>query len=181
VRSHLFTVGYEGRQLDELLAILQDAAVDTVIDIRQLPLSRRRGFSKTPLAEALRGAGIEYVHVRAAGNPFRHDDDALAKYAKYVTKADDVVDEVAETARGRRASPLCYEGDVPTCPRGPPPLPGRGGWNCTCRLFTLTGGVRRGVRRLPGRISSATAPRVDRGLYEPKAKLPRLYRMTPSR
>ena len=103
-KSQLFTVGYEGRQLDELIAVLQSAEVDTVIDIRELPLSRRRGFSKTPLGHALREAGIEYVHLRVAGNPYRREDDALAKYAAHVNASSAVVTEVAETARGRRAA-----------------------------------------------------------------------------
>jgi uncharacterized protein (DUF488 family) len=114
----LFTVGYEGRQLDELIAVLMAAEVELVIDIRALPLSRRRGFSKTPLGDALRATGIDYVHLRVAGNPFRRDDDALAKYAAHVEASDGVVTEVAETARGKRAALLCYEADVAECHRG---------------------------------------------------------------
>jgi uncharacterized protein (DUF488 family) len=34
-----------------------------------LPLSRRKGFSKTALGEVLNGSGIEYVHVKALGTP----------------------------------------------------------------------------------------------------------------
>ena len=37
--------------------------------MRALPLSRRPGFSKTPLSGALAEAGIEYVHLRALGTP----------------------------------------------------------------------------------------------------------------
>ena len=54
----LFTVGYEGRALDELITELVDAGVERLIDVRELPLSRRRGFSKTPLSEALQAVGI---------------------------------------------------------------------------------------------------------------------------
>ena len=117
-KSQLFTVGYEGRQLDEMIAMLQSAEVDTVIDIRELPLSRRRGFSKTPLGHALREAGIEYVHMRVAGNPFRREDHYLEKYAKHVERSENVVSEVAEVARGHRAALLCYEADVHDCHRG---------------------------------------------------------------
>jgi uncharacterized protein (DUF488 family) len=116
-KSALFTIGYEGRALDELIAILQASRVECVIDIRELPLSRRRGFSKTPLGDALRTAGIEYVHLRSAGNPFRREDDALAKYAHYVRGADAVIGEVAEAARGRRAALLCYEAEPTECHR----------------------------------------------------------------
>lgn len=65
----LFTVGYQGRSLDELIDELVGAGVERLVDVRELPLSRRRGFSKTALSETLREAGIEYVHVRALGNP----------------------------------------------------------------------------------------------------------------
>src|SRR3954447_15665830 len=109
-RSVLFTIGYEGRELDEFLAALANAKVDRLIDIRELPLSRRRGFSKTPLRTALEGAGIEYVHMRSAGNPFRKDPDGVAKYREHMPPQ--AVDDVAEAARGHRAALLCYEADV---------------------------------------------------------------------
>src|ERR1041385_3912514 len=107
-KTVLFTIGYEGRALDELIAMLSAERVERVIDIRELPLSRRRGFSKTPLGEALRAAGIEYVHMRSAGNPYRREKDVipraklLAKYERHIAKADAVVDEVADAVRGDR-------------------------------------------------------------------------------
>lgn len=120
-KSVLFTIGYEGRVLDELIAMLLAKRVERVIDVRELPLSRRRGFSKTPLGEALRAVGIEYVHLRAAGNPYRRDKvprgELLAKYASYLAHADDAVTCVADTARGRRAALLCYESDAAHCHR----------------------------------------------------------------
>ena len=74
----LYTLGYEGLALDEFLARLHHARIDRLIDIRALPLSRRRGFSKSPLGDALAGADIEYLHLRAAGNPFRKEAEALS-------------------------------------------------------------------------------------------------------
>ncbi|HUS33229.1 MAG TPA: DUF488 domain-containing protein [Kofleriaceae bacterium] len=119
----LFTVGYEGRALDELLAILSAESIDCVIDIRELPLSRRRGFSKTPLGTALRSVGIDYVHMRSAGNPYRREKDSiprdklLAKYAKHIAKAEPIVDDVVKVARGKRAALLCYEHEPADCHR----------------------------------------------------------------
>jgi uncharacterized protein (DUF488 family) len=115
--TQLFTIGYEGRELDELIAILRANKVDRLVDVRELPLSRRRGFSKTPLGNALRTVGIDYVHVRAAGNPFRKEGEpGIAKYRAYLP--DDAVIEVAETVRGHRAALLCFCGDVDACHRG---------------------------------------------------------------
>ena len=65
----LFTIGYEGATMDEFLSALRTAGVERVIDVRALPLSRRPGFSKTPLKNALAEAGIDYVHLRALGTP----------------------------------------------------------------------------------------------------------------
>ena len=65
----IFTIGYEGTTVPEFTAALQEAGVKRVIDVRALPLSRRPGFSKSPLRAALAEAGIEYVHLKALGTP----------------------------------------------------------------------------------------------------------------
>ena len=122
-RTALFTIGYEGRALDELIAILAANRISRVIDIRELPLSRRRGFSKTPLGTALAGAGIGYVHLREAGNPYRRlkNDlalhELLAKYREHLRGAGDAVASVADRARGHRAALLCYEAESAACHR----------------------------------------------------------------
>ena len=122
-RTALFTIGYEGRQLDEFLAILASKKIDRLIDVRELPLSRRRGFSKTPLAAALAGAGIDYVGMRDAGNPHhkqKHEISRallLVKYRAHLAKTAAVVDRVADEVRGHRAVLMCYEADVAECHR----------------------------------------------------------------
>jgi uncharacterized protein (DUF488 family) len=65
----IFTIGYEGATVGEFLAALKSAGVERVIDVRALPLSRRPGFSKSPLRAALEEAGIEYIHLKALGTP----------------------------------------------------------------------------------------------------------------
>lgn len=112
----LYTIGYEGRSLDEFLEELVAAEVDRLIDVRQVPLSRKRGFSKSTLAAALATKDIAYVHLKQAGNPFRHEaGDVLAKYAAHLDAG--VVAEVAEAAKGHRAALLCYERHPGECHR----------------------------------------------------------------
>ena len=65
----LWTIGYEAATQDDVVAALASAGVERLIDVRQLPLSRRPGFSKTPLSAALAEAGIDYVHMKALGTP----------------------------------------------------------------------------------------------------------------
>ena len=44
--DHIFTFGYEGLSLKAFIARLKSARVETVIDVRANPLSRKPGFSK---------------------------------------------------------------------------------------------------------------------------------------
>ncbi len=69
VPALLYTLGYEGLSLAEFFDRLAQAGVSRLVDVRELPLSRRPGFSKTKLAEALGELGVEYVHARPLGNP----------------------------------------------------------------------------------------------------------------
>ena len=66
---HIFTIGYEATTVPEFVGALKTAGVERLIDVRALPLSRRPGFSKSPLRGALEEAGIEYVHLKALGTP----------------------------------------------------------------------------------------------------------------
>jgi len=67
--TSLYTAGYEGRAIDEFLDALVQAGVERLVDVRELPLSRCRGFSKTALRNALAEVGIDYVHAKPLGNP----------------------------------------------------------------------------------------------------------------
>lgn len=83
--TSLFTIGYEGASLAEFLHRLNTAGVSVLVDVRELPLSRRRGFSKSQLAEQLERHGIQYVHKRELGAPreIRHELRATGDYRAY--------------------------------------------------------------------------------------------------
>src|SRR5204862_8110274 len=95
----IFTIGYEATTMAEFIASLKDAGVERVIDVRALPLSRRPGFSKSPLRAALEEEGMEYVHLKALGTPAegrsaaragRHEDMKCI-YAGQLTMQEDLV------------------------------------------------------------------------------------------
>ena len=65
----LFTIGYEGATVDEVIAALLKAGVKRLVDIRAVPLSRRPGFSKNVLAAHLANAGIAYTLLKPLGTP----------------------------------------------------------------------------------------------------------------
>lgn len=65
--SSLFTIGYEGRTLEEYSNLLISEGVRAVVDVRRNPISRKKGFSKTALCEGLLANGIVYFHLPALG------------------------------------------------------------------------------------------------------------------
>ncbi len=59
----IFTVGHSTRPIEELLALLTGQGVQTLVDVRRFPGSRRHPqFSRDALAASLAEAGIGYVH-----------------------------------------------------------------------------------------------------------------------
>ena len=53
----------------DLFAGLQDNGVTLLIDVRDVPISRKPGFSKTSLSLGLDVAGIRYLHLKGLGDP----------------------------------------------------------------------------------------------------------------
>lgn len=123
----LFTTGYEQHKTpDELVAVLVRAGVERLLDVRELPISRRRGFAKTKLSAALNEAGIEYSHERALGNPkayrdmYRsgHQADGERGYRAHIQNGSAwAVDELAESLPSALTCILCFEQDHRTCHR----------------------------------------------------------------
>ena len=123
----IFTIGYESATVGEFLAALQSAGVERVIDIRAVPNSRRPGFSKTPLRNALAETGIDYVHLRALGTPA--DGRAAARagrqadleriYANQLELPEAIAQssQMVDLAGEKPSALLCYERDPAGCHR----------------------------------------------------------------
>jgi len=64
----VFTVGHGTRPIEELLEVLGEAGVRTLVDVRRFPSSRRHPqFDQPALAAAVEGAGIGYRHAVELG------------------------------------------------------------------------------------------------------------------
>ena len=123
----IFTIGYEKTTQPELIAALQAAGVNRVIDVRAVPLSRRPGFSKNILRNGLAEAGIDYVHLKALGTPAegreaarkgRHADLERI-YAGQLELPEAIVAgaEMRELAAEKPSALLCYEREPSGCHR----------------------------------------------------------------
>lgn len=123
----LFTIGYEGATQDGLIAALEAAGVKRVIDVRALPLSRRPGFSKTPLRLGLAEHGIDYVHLKALGTPpegreasRRGRHDAMAQIYQgqlALPEAMVAVERMKYLAAEMPSALLCFEREPGHCHR----------------------------------------------------------------
>jgi uncharacterized protein (DUF488 family) len=64
----VFTVGHGTRPIEELLEVLGEAGVRTLVDVRRFPSSRRHPqFNQSALAAAVEDAGIAYRHAVELG------------------------------------------------------------------------------------------------------------------
>lgn len=123
----IFTIGYEGATQAELVAALQKAGVEQVIDVRAVPNSRKPGFSKNVLAAGLKEAGIGYVHLRALGTPAEGraaaragNQDVLERVYAAQLETPEAGAEAAQMvmlAEERPSALLCFERDPADCHR----------------------------------------------------------------
>ncbi len=130
-RPHLraFTVGHSTRTLDELLRVLADGGVETLVDVRTVPRSRRHPhFAGDALALSLPAAGLEYVHAPALGGFRRPRRDspnggwehpAFRGYADHMTSEDfaGALAALEERARERATCVMCAEAQWWRCHR----------------------------------------------------------------
>jgi len=125
--TELLTIGYEQHPTRaSLIRALQAKGVERLVDVRELPLSRRPGFSKQALSIALKRVGIAYEHHRALGNPKRYRDmyrsgrqkQGERGYWQHLNNGSySALKELADSLGDRRTCLLCYEGAVEGCHR----------------------------------------------------------------
>jgi uncharacterized protein (DUF488 family) len=121
------SIGYEKATLNEVLGALREARVETLIDVRDLPNSRRAGFSKRQLQAAIEEAGMRYVHLKGLGTPKegrvankQRDWDRFWRIVERQMEtpaAEFDLQRAGEIAGASRSCLLCYEADHRICHR----------------------------------------------------------------
>lgn len=123
--SGLVTIGYEGADQRDFLATLGAIGVTTLLDIRELAISRRPGFAKNALRTGLESVGIDYIHVPRLGSPkairnqLRDDGNYerfFEEFDEYLATQAALLDTLANGLTGTVAL-LCFERDYTTCHR----------------------------------------------------------------
>jgi uncharacterized protein (DUF488 family) len=126
----IFTVGYEGTEIEEFACKLTQNAIAALIDVRKNAISRKRGFSKTKLSDKMRTIGIEYYHMPELGIPssLRKQLDAsrpetyssLFDYYEQsiLHQASDSITRITEIAKEKGSIAItCFESDHRYCHR----------------------------------------------------------------
>jgi uncharacterized protein (DUF488 family) len=125
--SVVYTVGYEGTDIDRFVATLKAVGITALVDVRAIAVSRKKGFSKNGLRERLQAEGIAYLHLVELGDPKPGREAARAgKYAEFrrvysahldSTDAVGALKLLDQSARQETVSLLCFERDPATCHR----------------------------------------------------------------
>jgi uncharacterized protein (DUF488 family) len=118
----LYTIGHSTRTLEELTAALQAHSIETLVDIRAFPMSRRLPhFNREALEKTLPEAGIRYVWMKELGGMRKKSletspnvalrNDSFRNYADYMLTPEferAVAELIANSERSRTAY-MCAE------------------------------------------------------------------------
>jgi hypothetical protein len=124
----LCTIGYEGRALEGFLNALIQDEVTVLCDVRQNPMSRKYGFSKSTLQKSCVGVGIRYEHLPELGIAAenrrvlktRKDYETLfdAYTHKSLPKQLNMLKKIMNwIEKGERVALTCYERQPERCHR----------------------------------------------------------------
>ena len=126
MERHLYTVGYEGQSIESFVETLNAHAVKHLIDVREIPLSRKKGFSKTALKEHLSRSNIQYIHFKTLGSPrqARKQLKETGNYTvffkvmeKHLSLVHDSVVQAHQVVADSTCCLMCFEKEAQHCHR----------------------------------------------------------------
>jgi len=126
-KASLLTAGYAGHTLESFLRKLEEYNVAVVVDVRQNPISRKKGFSRSRLSEFLAVHNVEYVHESELGVPRELRKQLQAghhgliayfdSFRKCLAARTDALDRVYDLAIRKRCCLICLEHRAVDCHR----------------------------------------------------------------
>ena len=118
----LYTIGHSTRTLDDLIETLQAHSIETLLDIRSFPMSRRLPhFNRDNLEKTLPAAGIQYAWMKDLGGRRKKTLDnspnvalrslSFRYYADYMLSPEfeRAVAELISVAEQSRTAYMCAE------------------------------------------------------------------------
>ena len=124
----IFTIGYEGKDIDSFLNTLIKNEIDLLIDVRKNPFSMNFSFTKGKLNKYLEKTGIEYIHIPGLGidgelrenlytikdyqNLFKHYE------ATTLVQQYEQIQRIIKLSEKHRVALMCFEANKNMCHRG---------------------------------------------------------------
>jgi uncharacterized protein (DUF488 family) len=124
----LFTIGYEGRDIDLFLNVLVQNYIDVLVDVRKNPFSMNFNFTKNNLKGYLENSEIRYIHIPELGIEgekrkhlltLKDYENLFEDYERTTIKENPVlIDNIVKLSQNHRVALMCFEADVKMCHRG---------------------------------------------------------------
>lgn len=124
--ARIWSLGYSGHTPETFLELLRRNGIQVVADVRERPLSRKKGFGKSALEPFLLANGVGYVHLKALGAPaavrdtYKETGDVEAfrdAYGGHLAGQGLAVAELESLARQEPTAMMCLEEDAAICHR----------------------------------------------------------------
>ena len=126
----LYTIGHSTRSLEELIKALRSHQIQTLVDVRAFPMSRRLPqFNRDSLEQSLPAARIRYVSMQSLGG-YRKKvleesphialrNQSFRNYADYMLtpEFDHAISELLALAKNSRPAYMCAERPYFRCHR----------------------------------------------------------------
>ncbi len=124
----LFTIGYEGKAVEEYVNQLISEDIKVLCDVRKNPLSMKYGFSKNQLKKIVESVGIKYLHFPELGiesdkrQNLKTKDDYKALFLDYelntLPNKTEYIQNVCDVfVQYKRIALTCFEADFKDCHR----------------------------------------------------------------
>ncbi|MFW6176107.1 MAG: DUF488 family protein [Thermoplasmatota archaeon] len=109
----IYTIGYQGKSIDELIELLRKHRIQHLVDVRSLPRSQMDDFNKEKLKESLFYKGIYYKHIPELGGLIDIDYREKMKTKEWQIAYNDL----KELAVEGKTVIMCMERDPMKCHR----------------------------------------------------------------
>lgn len=128
VTPGIFTIGYEGKDIDLFLNNLIQNNIDILIDVRKNPFSMSFNFTKQKLNNFLIKSGIQYLHIPELGieGKLRDNLSTLKEYQNLFKQYEittlktqtDEIKHIVDLGKIQRVALMCFEANKDFCHRG---------------------------------------------------------------
>ncbi len=123
----VYTIGYEGKSVDGFFNYLLEQGIETIIDVRANPVSRKYGFAGSRMKQISENIGFEYCHIPSLGISsgeranLSNQTSRAQLFAVYEqTTLVDCREDVRRVGKYMKIKPsvlVCVEKDVRSCHR----------------------------------------------------------------